>query len=62
MTEGRKPRLVGINHVAIEVGDIVGTATPETGALVLNRTEAEHPSRWRAMSEMPVSIRPLGKL
>jgi catechol 2,3-dioxygenase-like lactoylglutathione lyase family enzyme len=22
MTEGRKPRLVGINHVAIEVGDI----------------------------------------
>jgi hypothetical protein len=29
---------------------IVGTATPETGALVLNRTEAEHPSRWRAMS------------
>ena len=22
MTEGKKPRLVGINHVAIEVGDI----------------------------------------
>jgi catechol 2,3-dioxygenase-like lactoylglutathione lyase family enzyme len=22
MTEGKKPRLIGINHVAIEVGDI----------------------------------------